>query len=106
MGKKDPLIHNGLEYQWLEYSKEQDAAFCFPFHLFVISAGLKKGVNTITEIGYSDWKQATGESGMLFKHNNSSSHKQAMSTWKDYMTNSKKGLLIDNRAHMQRQKAH
>ena len=70
--------------------------------LFGSSNGLGRGINTFSQIGFCDWKHATGKSGMLAKQNNSFAHKQAISAWIDYETNSKRGTLIEDRVDSQR----
>ena len=56
----------------------KDAAFCYPCWVFGrVSLGKSAG-DTFTQ---KDWKHATGQSGMLLKHDNSCSHKQSMLFW-------------------------
>ena len=76
--------------------------YCFPCRFFGSCNGLGIGINTFTQQGFCDWKQATGKSGMLAKHNNSFAHKQAVSAWIDYKTNSEGGTLIEDRVDSQR----
>ena len=90
------------KYHWLEYSREKDAVYCFPCRFFGTCNGLGRGTSTFTQVGFCDWKHATGKSGMLVKHNNSFAHKQAISAWFDYQTNSKRGTLIEDRVDSQR----
>ena len=90
------------KYHWLEYSREKDAIYCFPCRFFGSCNGLGIGINTFTQQGFCDWKHATGKSGMLAKHNNSFAHKQAVSAWIDYKTNSEGGTLIEDRVDSQR----
>ena len=90
------------KYHWLEYSREKDAVYCFPCRFFGSSNGLGRGISTFSQVGFCDWKHATGKSGMLAKHNNSFAHKQAISAWIDYETNSKRGTLIEDRVDSQR----
>ena len=90
------------KYHWLEYSREKNAVYCFPCRFFGSSNGLGRGINTFSQVGFCDWKHATGKNGMLAKHNNSFAHKQAISAWIDYETNSKRGTLIEDRVDSQR----
>lgn len=50
-------------YNWLEYSIERDAVFCYPCRLFTVNEG--RAQNTFTKIGFRDWKHATGKGGSL-----------------------------------------
>lgn len=90
------------KYRWLEYSRERDAVYCFPCRFFGTCNGLGRGTNTFTQVGFRDWKHATGHGGMLAKHNNSFAHKQAILAWNDYKINAKRGSLIDDRVDSQR----
>ena len=51
-------------YPWLEYSKEKDAAYCYPCHFFTISGSGKSDV-AFTHNGFQDWKHALGKKGSL-----------------------------------------
>ena len=64
------------KYQWLEYSIQRNAVYCFPCRFFGTCNGLGRGTTTFTQLGFCDWKHATGKSGMLAKHDNSFAHKQ------------------------------
>ena len=86
------------KYHWLEYSGENNAVYCFPCRFF----GSCNGLGTFTQVGFCDWKHATGKSGMLAKHDNSFAHTQAISAWINYKTNSKRGSLIEDRVDSQR----
>jgi hypothetical protein len=47
------------DYDWLEYSVSQDAAFCFHCFLFRTEADLAQfGHDVFTKSGYNDWKHA------------------------------------------------
>ncbi len=48
----------------------RDAAFCYPCRLFG-RASPGRSADTFTEKGFRDWKHATGQSGMLSKHDSS-----------------------------------
>ena len=68
------------EYEWLEYSIERDAAFCFPCRFFGVAPD-----HTFTSTGFRDWKHARGKSGILTSHGNSChKHHQAVLSWKEY----------------------
>ena len=82
------------KYKWLEYSIQKDAAFCYPCRFFPTTT---RSVDTFTRTGFRDWKHATGQSGMLIKHDKSCNHKLSMLSWYEYTNNTKKGTTIANR---------
>eukprot|EP00102_Acyrthosiphon_pisum_P021445 XP_016658655.1 PREDICTED: uncharacterized protein LOC107883349 [Acyrthosiphon pisum] len=45
------------EYNWLEYSIEKDAIFCFPCRMFSTSSGHVEDVFVTT--GFNNWKKAS-----------------------------------------------
>ena len=82
-------------YSWLEYSIQQDACFCFPCRMFhVEQAGSK---DKFTKLGFSDWKHATGKSGILSVHDRCASHRRAMESWSQYKLNTQLGSSISDR---------
>jgi hypothetical protein len=48
-----------------------------------------------TEIGFRDWKHATGTKGILVCHHNSYSHKQAIVAWQQFKAFSEHGTVLD-----------
>ena len=70
------------EFNWLEYSISQDAAFCYPYRMF--TAGTGKSEITFTVVGFRDWKHASGKSGVLQNHDKCSVHKSAVVAWGQY----------------------
>uniref|UniRef100_A0A1X7U5F5 TTF-type domain-containing protein n=1 Tax=Amphimedon queenslandica TaxID=400682 RepID=A0A1X7U5F5_AMPQE len=48
------------DYSWLEYSIERDAVYCFSCRFFGIAAN-----QSLTCVGFSDLKHATGKSGHI-----------------------------------------
>ena len=59
------------QYNWLEYSIEKDAAFFFACRFFSSAAVCwSRPEPTYTSIGFRNWKHATGTTGALAKHNN------------------------------------
>ena len=60
-------------YKWLEYSIQNGAAFCYPCGFFATTT---LSADTFTCTGFLDWKHATGQSGMLLKHDTFCSHRQ------------------------------
>ena len=86
-------------YKWIEYSRERNAIFCFPCRFF--SLGLGSGRSAIkdafTRKGFQDWKHALGKVGMLPKHDASSTHKEAVLSWYDFIKNAKQGTSVAHR---------
>ena len=95
-----PRSFNPSWYQtfgWLEYSVELDACFCYPCRLFgAVSGGSSRPEPTFTSIGFKDWKHATGNKGTLTGHSNCFSHMQAVTAWRQYKINSKRGTTISD----------
>ena len=68
------------------------ACFCFPCRMFhVEQAGSK---DKFIKLGFSDWKHATGKSGILSVHDRCASHRQAMESWPQYKLNTQPGLVL------------
>ena len=82
------------QYTWLEYSVERDAAYCYPCRIFTQRRHHGKE-STFTVNGFHNWKNASGKKGVLESHDKCSSHKDAMVSWKQFITNSKKEATID-----------
>ena len=82
-------------YHWLEYSRERDAAYCYPCRLFTTEPG--KYWETFTKNGFSDWKHAMGKDGIIPCHDRCKTHMQAMVSWQDYVKNKVSGTSVANR---------
>ena len=81
---------------WLEYSVQKDAAFCFPCRWFGASSiGCSRPETTFTITGFRDWKHATGSKGALFCHNNSISHKSCVVAWDQSKSTSVTGTVSE-----------
>ena len=66
-------------FDWLEYSVERDALFCFPCRVF---GNTHPGAAKFTVEGYSNWKHAVGDNTKgLNKHCNSIGHSAAVNIW-------------------------
>ena len=89
------------KYKWLEYSIQNNAAFCYACCLFP-AATTSRAEQALTHTGYRDWKHATGKQGILEKHNACHTHKQAMISWSEYMKNTEKGTTIADRLNSAR----
>ena len=68
---------------WLEYSRQADAAFCFPCRKF---SSMTKNVKDRSEHcfvfgGYRNWKSATKHHKGFSKHEQSAAHKLNLSCW-------------------------
>ena len=84
-------------YRWLEYSRERDAAYCYPCRLFTTEPG--KYWETFTKTGFSDWKYAIGKDGIIPCHDCCKTHMQAicMVSWQEYANNKESGTSVANR---------
>ena len=71
-------------YPWLEYSKEKDAAYCYPCRFFTIGGSGKSDV-AFTHNGFHDWKHALGKKGSIQKHDKCRSQMEAVVSWNAYI---------------------
>ena len=87
------------KYNWLEYSVEMDACFCYPCRMFGAQGSQfgSRPESTFTLNGYRDWKHATGKNGVLNGHAKCFSHKQAQATWSQYKLNHALGKTLPER---------
>lgn len=70
-------------HAWLEYSKVNDAAYCFPCRIFVAresTTGGKKE-DAFISTGFSAWQKA---SERFSRHETSSSHQSSMDSWDNF----------------------
>jgi hypothetical protein len=65
-------------FKWLEYSKNADAAFCYPCRQFR-SLGSKE--NAFTSTGFRNWKMALSKDKGFEKHASSEVHITAVMMW-------------------------
>jgi len=65
------------ERDWLEYSQQADAAFCFPCRKFGGSDSV------FTRTGYANWKHANDKAKGFSRHSNSKEHQACMASWKE-----------------------
>ena len=82
-------------YQWLEYSVEHDAAFCFPCKMFKV--GSSRCESTFTVTGFRNWKHAMGQKSIITSHDKCDVHKQAMIDWKQYKINMQHHTTVQDR---------
>ena len=80
------------QYRWLEYSRERNAAYCYPCRLFTTEPG--KYWDTFTRIGFNDWKHAMG---IIPCHDHCKTHMLAMVSWQEYKSNKESGTSVANR---------
>lgn len=79
-------------YKWLEYSKIEDSAFCFPCRFF--SNKIKTNLDTnYRTIGYKNWKNAMSAKGFPL-HDKSDEHKQCLISWVEYKKNKNKNTSV------------
>ena len=82
-----------MTHNWLEYSVNRDAAYCFPCRWF--SSRLNRPDAPFTKIGFRDWKHATGQNGRLIEHRKNMAHVEAVHTWEEYKLNLQHGTTIN-----------
>ena len=73
------------KWEWLEYSVNKNAAFCYPCRKFSFSdagQGIRKD-DTFTKKGYTNWKHATEKNKGFYKHADSLDDIDYMKQWKE-----------------------
>lgn len=102
--KKQCRFHPGWyeDYQFLEYSIEKDAAFCFVCSLFPSGPGRDQSENAWVEDGVRQWhkmkSQGKAKKGKLASHFSSGSHKAALSDYCHFVSsNGHVDFLLDKR---------
>lgn len=83
------------QYRCLEYSRERNAAYCYPCRLFTTGSG--RYWETFTTNGFCDWKHAMGKDGIISCHDRCKTHMQAMVAWQEYTKNKASGTSIAHR---------
>lgn len=82
-------------FKWLEYSKVEDSAYCFPCRFF--SNKLKTNLDcTYKNAGYKNWKNAMSAKGFPL-HYKSDEHKQCLLSWVEYKKNIKNNSSVLSR---------
>lgn len=69
------------KFQWLQYSRERDAAFCYACMQFETPGNKEK---VFTKSGFQSWKHALDARGFP-RHEQSLHHLQAMALWQEKM---------------------
>jgi len=67
---------------WLEYSQQEDAAFCYPCRHFTLPGSNPD--KAFTAVGYSNWKKAMFKDGGFSSHCKSDCHVEAYVAWREY----------------------
>lgn len=90
-------------FNWIEYSKEKNAVFCYPCRHF----GNNSSSDVFTSAGFSKWTKALANDGGFKKHETCNTHLQSMLSWKEYMkrieTNQEISFLVNDTTLEKRQ---
>ena len=94
-------------YPWLEYSASSDACFCYPCRFFRPETRSGRAETAFTVTGYRNWKNAIGKAGVISRHNECQTHRDAMLSWEEYKRNSEKtnDTSIEHRLNSARMEA-
>jgi len=94
-------------HDWMEYSQQADAVFCYACRHFALSGVADKA---FTSNGFSNWKKAHYKDGGLMLHARSDCHMQAVIAWQDHrhrdVTKSILHQLTDERARQIQENRH
>lgn len=66
-------------FAWIEYSVSENAIYCYACRQF----GPRKNNEMFVTTGFNQWKMARVQQKGLLKHDDSTAHKLAMSSWVD-----------------------
>lgn len=82
-------------FEWLEYSVQRDAAFCYPCRKFAPHHVVTENKKRFTVHGFFNWKRAVGdkEKGLL-QHDNCTWHNEAMARWKEKLIRTDSGKSV------------
>ena len=78
------------EFPFIEYSKNNDAVYCFCCRHFPAMSGKHEDAFTS---GFSNWHKAVEK---LRKHSESASHKNSMELWANYMQTRVSGTVLES----------
>lgn len=67
-------------FEWIEYSKKNDAVYCYPCRQYAIV----NASETFCTTGYNNWSKALAKGQGFSKHEISNSHLSAMLSWKEH----------------------
>lgn len=79
-----------IKFPWIEYSKEKDAAFCYPCRQF----GLCHTYDVFATTGYDKWQAALSAGKYFKKHGSSIAHINSVFSWKKNRRDQKKDVTI------------
>lgn len=87
--------HWYTNYVWLEYSVQQDAAFCFCCRWFKAGSQCTGGASeTFVSVGFRNWQKAVQPGRGLDGHDQSNIHKQCFHAWKVWECGEKMGKSV------------
>lgn len=75
-------------FKWLEYSRKENAAFCFACRIF--GKNLKE--DALVSGGIRNWQKALSK---FKKHNDTQSHKDSMMCWSSYNASLSQGNVVE-----------
>lgn len=99
-GKRNFCVRWYDEFNWLEYSIEKDAAFCFYCRAFPQRGASTKGNSdpSFVSVGFSTWKKAVEKFRL---HEKSQNHLSSIMCWNSYKKSKSVAELLDEN-HEQR----
>ncbi|KAL4126512.1 hypothetical protein QTP88_010734 [Uroleucon formosanum] len=86
------------DFNWMEYSIQKDAIFCYPCRIFAVTSGHNE--ETFTKIGFNNWKKLSGaknaktKNTRIQKHACSEHHLTAIVKWNEYKKSCQSGNSI------------
>lgn len=98
MFPKDPNTHRSFQekwlesFEWIEYSGEKDAVYCYPCRQF----GITNSSDVFCRQGYNNWQKALSKGKGFKMHESSNSHISAMLSWKEYQVRQATGKTVAN----------
>lgn len=90
-------------HEWIEYSKAEDAVYCFPCRHFnaqySVRPGEAAGSRTFIDKGFRKWKDA---SALLKQHELGERHKASMTSWAEFKSRSSQQKSVSSLLDSQR----
>lgn len=80
-------------YEWIEYSKEKNAVFCYPCRQF---SRPHKTDAVFVNRGFCAWKSALASDRGFAKHGNSEIHLSSMVAWNEQKKRANSNLMVSN----------
>ncbi|XP_022170405.1 zinc finger MYM-type protein 1-like, partial [Myzus persicae] len=83
------------QFTWLEYSPEEDLAFCFPCRMFIGSIVLNVGQSELvySKLGYKNWKAATSKFSL---HEKTKNHLNSSTSLMNFLNSKPIDVSLDN----------